>query len=204
MSYFRTLFGPSKNEIWQQLATEIQATYSKNSFWTGSKVEASVGEWTVVLDTYVVSTGKSAITFTRMRAPYVNRDGFRFKIYRESFFSDIGKFFGMQDVEVGHPNFDDQFILQGTNESQLRLLLSNEAIRTLLEAQPEIKLEVKDDDGWLKQRFPDNVDELHFQVVGVIKDIDRLKKLFDLFAEILNELCRIGSAYEDKPTVELR
>jgi len=33
-------------------------------------------------------------------------------------------------------------------------------------------------------------------VAGVIKDVERLKQLFELFAETLDHLCRIGSAYE--------
>jgi len=47
------------------------------------------------------------------------------------------------------------------------------------------------------------VDELYFEVVGVIKDKERLKKLFDLFALVLDELCRFGSAYENEPKVIL-
>jgi hypothetical protein len=53
---------------------------------------------------------------------------------------------------------------------------------------------VKDDENkfWGGQGFPSNVDELYFQVTGVIKDVGRLKQLFDLFAETLDELCRMG------------
>ncbi len=40
--------------------------------------------------------------------------------------------------------------------------------------------------------------------IGVIKDTERLKQLFDLFAEVLNHLCQIGSAYEDDPGMELK
>jgi hypothetical protein len=47
------------------------------------------------------------------------------------------------------------------------------------------------------------VDELHFQVVGVIKDVEQLKALIDLFATLLDQLCRIGSAYKQEPGVEL-
>lgn len=47
--------------------------------------------------------------------------------------------------------------------------------------------------------FPNGVDELYFEVVGVIKDVERLKELFDLFSETLDELCRMGSAYENSP-----
>jgi hypothetical protein len=37
----------------------------------------------------------------------------------------------------------------------------------------------------------------------VIKDLDRLRALFDLFAEVLHQLCVIGSAYESDPGVRL-
>jgi hypothetical protein len=37
----------------------------------------------------------------------------------------------------------------------------------------------------------------------VIKDVDRLKALFDLFAAVLNQLCRIGAAYKQETGVDL-
>lgn len=203
MGFLREIFGPSKNEIWAQLSSEIEAEFIKGDFFTNSKVVARVKDWTVTLDTYAVSTGKSSVTYTRMRAPYVNKDNFTFKIYREGVFSDIGKLFGMQDVEVGYPAFDESFIIKGSDEQKLKELFANEKIRTLIEQQPEIHLEVKDDEGWFGAEFPEGVDELYFQVAGVICDIDRLKSLYQLFAEVLEHLCAIGSAYSDDPGVEL-
>jgi hypothetical protein len=41
-------------------------------------------------------------------------------------------------------------------------------------------------------------------VAGVIKDVDRLKLLYDLFAETLEELCRIGAASDTPPGVKLK
>ena len=58
-------------------------------------------------------------------------------------------------------------------------------------------------EGWFGPKFPEDVDELHFQVVGVIKDVERLKALFDLFAAVLDQLCRIGSAYKQEPGIEV-
>jgi hypothetical protein len=40
--------------------------------------------------------------------------------------------------------------------------------------------------------------------VGVIKDLDRLKLLYDLFVETLDSLCRIGAAVDTPPGVEVR
>jgi hypothetical protein len=160
--------------------------------------------WVITLDPYVVSTGKTTITYTRMRAPYVNRDGFGFQIYRKGIFSAIGKWLGGQDVEIGDAFFDDAFIIKGTDEDKIRQLFSPLQIRDLIIKQPDFHLVVKDDEGWFGTQFPDGVDELQFQVVGVIKDVERLKALYELFAEILQQLCRIGSAYEDDPQVTLR
>ncbi len=47
------------------------------------------------------------------------------------------------------------------------------------------------------------MDELHFRAHGVIKEVDRLKALFDLFAAVLDRLGRIGSAGKREPGVTL-
>ena len=203
MGVLRGWFGPSREEIWRQLSTEIGARYVAGGFWKGDKVQATHEEWTVTLDTYAVSTGKAVIVFTRMRAPYVNPNSFRFTIYRKGIFSDIGKWFGMQDIEVGDPEFDRDFIIKGTDESLVRELLSHPKLRDLIARQREIHFTVKDDEGWFGTTFPEGVDELRFEVAGVIKDIERLKLLYELFAETLDQLCRIGSVYEESPQVEL-
>jgi len=204
MSILRQMFGPSKSEIWKELSGEIGADYFEGGFLKNGKITLEHGEWVITLDTYAVHTGKSTIIYTRMRAPYVNKDGFRFTIYRKSIFSWVGKLFKMQDIEIGDPQFDEDFIVQGEPEEKVKRLLSNRKIRELIENQKTIHFMVKDDEGWFKQKFPEGVDELHFQVVGIIKDKERLKELFDLFSEVLDELCRIGSAYKDSPDFELK
>jgi hypothetical protein len=197
------LFGPSKKEVWKQLAGEIQADYVNNGFWVGDRVEAQVDNWVVVLDTYTVSTGKSSITYTRMRAPFVNLDNFYFKIYRTGIFSGLGKILGMEDINIGHEEFDGDFVIKSNSVEKVKQLFSNESIRALIQGQPQINLEIKDDEGFFKAHFPEGVDELYFQVTGVIKDIDRLKELYELFAEVLKELYSMGSASSEEPGVVL-
>ena len=207
MSFLRDLFGPSKQEIWQQFAAAVGGTMTQGSFWngTGDKVEAAHGQWIVTLDSYTVSTGKSTMTITRMRAPYVNPDGFRFTVYRKSIFSGIAKWFGMQDINVGDPSFDDEFIIQGNDEARVRRLLAVPRLRYLIRLQPNIHFSVRHegDSFWSTRNFPPNVDELYFEVVGLITDMDRLKQLYDLFSETLDELCKMGSAYKDDPGIRL-
>ena len=203
MNTLRKLFGPSKSELWRQLCTETGADYVQGGFWKRDKVQATHGEWTITLDTYVVSTGKTTMHFTRLRAPYVNPDHFRFTIYRRGLFTDTAKWLGMQDIAIGHPDFDRDFVIKGTDESKLRALFDNARLRDLITAQPKIHLTVKDNEGLFGADFPADTDELCFHVRGIIEDVERLKLLFELFAETLDQLCHIGSAYEEAPKLKL-
>ncbi len=203
MSMLRKIFGPSKDEIWRQLCDQIGGDFVEGGFFTSSRAQSQHDQWTITLDTYTESNGKTSHTYTRMRVPYVNKDGFRFTVYRRGFFSELGKLLGMQDVEIGDPEFDDAFIIKGNDEQKLRMLFASPRIRQLTERQATIYLTVRDDEGWFRSRFPEGVDELYFRVYGVIRDLERLKALYDLFAEVLDRLCKIGSAYEDDPGVVL-
>lgn len=204
MNAFTRVFGPSRREVWQQLSEAVGGRFVKGGFAVGDKVEVQHGEWTLTLDTYIVTTRKVTIPFTRMRAPFVAASDFRFRVYRKSVFSGIAKRLGMQDIEIGDAPFDEGFIVQGASETRVRRLLSNARIRELIAAQKDIELGVKDDEGWFGSKFPEGVDELYFSVSGIIKDIARLESLFDLFAETLDELHRIGAARTQPPKVTLR
>lgn len=50
------------------------------------------------------------------------------------------------------------------------------------------------------------VAELRFSCVGVIKNVDQLTDLYNLFlfGETLEHLCEMGSAYEDDPNIDLK
>lgn len=197
------LFGPSKKEVWKQLSEEINANLVEGGFWKGNRVEGRHNNWVIYLDTYTVSTGKSSVTYTRMRAPFINMNNFSFKIYKSGLFSDIGKAFGMQDIEVGYEDFDRDYIIQGNDEGLVTKLFSNSKIRELITLQPRLRLEIKKSEGAFGPAFPENESELYFLVTGVIKDIDLLKNLFELFSEVLEELELIGSAGGDSPSVKL-
>jgi hypothetical protein len=198
----RRLFGSAQREIWEQLGSEIGAQV-EHDFWTGTEVRATVRDWTVTLD----STRDATMRFTRMRAPYANPSGFRFTLHPDGFFNSIAKFFGMQDVEVGHPDFDERFIIKGNDSDRLVALFDDPEIRELVMEQPSIYLTVRDDDGWLGDDYHDETDLLEFLCADIVEDRERLHRLFALFGAVLDRLCRLGEAYEapdssSEPTAE--
>lgn len=197
------LFGPSKKEIWTQLSEEINANYIEGSFLKGARVEYTYNNWIIYLDTYTVSTGKSSVTYTRMRAPFINMKKFQFKIYKKGLFSNVGKALGMQDIEIGYDLFDNAYIIKGNDEVLVKKLFLNDDIRNLIQKQPRIRFEVKEDEGMLSTKFKDNESELSFIVTGVMKDIDKLKNLFKLFTKVLDEFEINGITINKAPEVRL-
>lgn len=205
MSVLKSVFGPSKKEIWAQIANEIDGKVLDRGFWKSDALAFRHKEWTIILDTFTRSNGQySNSTYTRIRAPFINKDGLYFKIYRENFFSTIGKLFGMQDIEVGDPYFDKEFIIKGNSEEQIRKLLKSAQLKGLIRRIPKIHFQVKDTEYKLFQRtFPKGVDMLYFESMGVIKNKETLKNLFLLFSAILERLVQIDSAYENDPLIDL-
>lgn len=197
------MFGPSKKEIWEALSNEIRGRYDAGSFWVGDHVEAVHGNWTLYLDTYTVSAGNTHVTYTRMRAPFVNPSGVRFKIYRKGFFSEMGKALGGQDLETGYEEFDEAFIIKGNQEETVRRIFSDQEVRRLLMDMKTVQLEVKPDEGAFGPRYGDEEDVLTFMVPGILKEIETLRGFFDLFAAVLDAMTAVGAASPEAPSVRL-
>jgi hypothetical protein len=196
MGFFKSVFGPSREEIWTELCRQIGGEVVAGGLWHGDKLKAQVQDWTVTLDEYTVMVMASKVPVviqnTRMRAPFPNPSGFRFSIYRASVFSALGSLLGMQDIQVGHREFDEKFVIKGNNESEVKTLCNSERLRALVTAQPAFRLTIHDDDGWFGEKYPPEVDVLTFDVAEQIRDVGRLRGLYDVFAETLNLLSEMG------------
>ncbi len=207
MGFLSSLFGPSKEEIWSQVANEINGDFIDGGFWKRDKLVYQHKEWELVLDTYTRSSGtgknRSTKTYTRLRAPFINKDGLYFKLYREGLFSSIGKFLGSQDIVIGDNFFDDEFIIKGNDENKIIRLFQNERIKELMSYQPSVSIEVRTGEGIFSNKYPDGIDELYFSCRGVMKSKEDLKNLFELFSQILTRLVQIDSAYQNDPEVDV-
>lgn len=201
-NHLLNLFRPEKKVIWQQLCKEIDADFiPAKGFLDFDSIQAYHNNWTVVIDNF--KKGKRP-THTRIRAPYINADGFQFRIFGKPLLDFVAKNFRSQDVLVGFKGFDDDFIIQGNDEHKLRQLFENNNIRKLISRQyPEtFLLENRVDHKWSVKQYGKGVSELYFHYKGLITDLDQLWDLYDLFGETLHQLCHIGSAYEDDPLLK--
>lgn len=194
-----SLFGPSKDEIWQQIANDIGGEYINKGFWKTNELRYGHKEWELILDTL----HRNKMTYTRLRVPFKNKDNLQFKIYREGFFSSIGKFFGMQDIDIRDRRFSDDYVIQGNSRHKIEKLLNDPKLKALFEMVPNVYVQIQPDAGWFQKKYPEGVQVLYFEQAGILKNRETLRLLFQLFTTILDRLVHIDSAYEDDPRLRL-
>ena len=185
----RTEDPPDYREVWRQFANQIGAEFIGESDET-CKVRARVKNWTITFS-YVrmrVFDDEESHFHTRVDAPYLSKNGFEFMVHPRGAFSDLGKLFGAQHVEIGDPHIDDHFIIKANDESKVRALFAIPRIRQLIQAQPKFG------------RFGAGSNELYLHdMTDHIMDLKLFTSLFELFTETLNQLVEIGSASEYPP-----
>lgn len=194
---------PWYDDVFMHFSDEVGGEFLREHNLLGLRkspqVLVHVKPWIITFDTYDVAVpGGLGTTSTRVRAAYVSKDVFEFKIYRPGFFS---KLVAMQEFETGYPEFDRAFAIQPYGESKAQAVIENPKIRKLIQSlllngnYPVLKAE---NHGWW-----DGYQTLCYEEGEIITDVGRLKSILELFSEVLNHLCRIGLATEDDPNCML-
>ena len=204
---------------WKQLASEVGGELitrkERGRRYVGRHLQlavvANAGSSPIALDVRVEYGGEYAPNslVTRIRAPYVARDSFAFSVKRvRARLSDgavlhgMARLAGRHKVEPGDLGFDRDFLITANDTDKVRALLAAPRIRDLIQSQPSLDISAARP-GWrLFKRSGQRLSVLRFEEEGVITDVDRLKSLFGLFQETLNQLCQIGSASQEEPNPE--
>lgn len=196
MSQRRSVFTEYKEQIWTQLSEKIGGRFEHPEL-RDAKIIAQVGPWTLTLDTERVLAGYDHAVFTRIRAPFINPESFRFTVYESDVFSQLGSLVGLQDIQVGKPEFDARYTIKSNNPERVKQMLTHPGVQDSIQKLPTIYLTIKDDEGWFHETFPEGVDELYALLDGEITDLKALEEFYNLFASLLNFLTHTGSAYEN-------
>jgi hypothetical protein len=209
---------PTREHPWGQFAEEIGGVFytAKSNSWRHvppERVVAMVKQWTITLDAVehdsiahwlgggtpgVGRGGGSA----QMRAAFISKDGFRFRIGIRTMIGGLVKLLGMQEIRISYPDFDRQYVIRSNDESKVRALFANPRIRELIELIPPRDMDTFEVNHW--EKAPEEALQLQFYLRYWLKsDVERLKSLYDLFVETLSELVRMGPASEQAPPVAM-
>jgi hypothetical protein len=188
-------------ETWDEFCGRVDAALAEYAR-TG-RTRVRYRGWCVTLDTNVVPAGAAAAVVTRMRAPFVGRGRFRFKLQRRDLLDALARRLRIHSSETGQSDFDREFVVRSENDEAVRRLFDSADIRRLIQSQPSINLEARGGDGPFGAALPEGVDELVLRAPGFVTDAERLRRLFALFALLLERLCETGAACDEEPGVTL-
>jgi hypothetical protein len=110
------------------------------------------------IQVYQTSGSKNSPPTTHMNCTLNSMKDYNISISSENVLVKIGKSFGMKDIQIGNSEFDELFLVRGSNEMIVRTFLVpeiQESILHLEERSPTIKIEKKafnfNISGWLKK-----------------------------------------------------
>ncbi len=183
-----------------------------------------VGDWMVTVDVHQADK----MTFTRYRCAFANPGRLRFHIRSKSLLSNLGIALGMQDIQVGHPDFgphepmfgtdsfvdleemrnrrsefDDTYIIQGDNPRFVVDFFRNYRIRDLLRPKQGMRFETRESEVF-GDSLPAGFSKLEYLEQGILRKADRLNELFDLFGESLETLVKLGVTPQNAARIELQ
>lgn len=184
-------FGLIKDAAWHRILNGVGDNLLNHNYLKDQRIELDIGDWAITIDSY--STNEK--TYTRLRAPYINTENFRFKVFRKGFFSNLMKLFGMQDIEIENTAFDENFIIQATDKDKIKALFSDYLIREMIMNLDSVLIQVKEDESWFKDKYPNGIDELYIEVPVLVQDIEQLEVMFLILAKIFQYLCNISKGY---------
>jgi len=132
--------GNTVEEIW----TQIDASFTDNpdlfEFNAVIKQEGHTVEFNLDIDLGGGFEGGYALTrfVSRLR----KFDDFRFSLHRQDLIDGIGKFLGMQDVEIGVPGFDKDIVIKTNDEERLKDILSSSTVLKVLQTLPDFSFHI--------------------------------------------------------------
>lgn len=183
MQDIRHLSAETEDQLWQQLEADLAQSEDALEY----EAVLQHGPHTFALDIDVDLGGgfESGYETTTFSAALDNPSQFRFGFHHQSFLDNMGKFLGMQDIEIGDPIFDAAVVVKSSDETKVRALLADEALRTALTGLENFTLELN---------LPSAIDSDHehskltLTVEEAVTEPARLRSLFDVFLQVLKAL----------------
>ena len=134
-------------EAWREFATSRGYAWKDGSGpWyrrPSDSIDATVEGASVKLDTYVVSSGKHSVTYTRVACTLRSAPRAKIHVGRRSFLTVIAERFGWRAVPMGDPTFDRTMAVRSKDAESARRTL-DESVRARLLGIPRV-VEVKID-----------------------------------------------------------
>jgi hypothetical protein len=121
--------------------------------------------------------------YAMLKSPVSLNSNFKFAIHNEEFIDEVGKFFGMQDVQTGYQDLDNHLVIKTNDENKVRKIFASDTVRNIFIALDSFHcgIHMHNDDGAQQQFLELYVDEN-------ADDLLVLKSLYKAFYNLLTAI----------------
>ncbi|MFC5269301.1 hypothetical protein [Adhaeribacter terreus] len=180
MENLRQFSGESENEIWQQIAADM---HQQNEILEYS-AQINQQDHQVYFDIDIDLGGgfEGGFETTTFMAP-VNNSELKFHLYPQNWLNEVGKILGLEDVELGYPEFDKTFIIKASNPEKLKRIFADETIRQTLLKYPDCELKLSHEHD-----KPNARNLLTFNLDLALISPEHLREVYHVMLQILEKL----------------
>ena len=171
----------TNDEIWEQIGRDIKADEFAYS------VIISVGGRKIYLDIDVDPGGgfEGGYQTTTLRSSLEKAGDFKFALHHQGLLDEIGKFFGMEDIETGYPEFDKKVIVKTNDAERIKRLFADQSTRAPFKHLSDFTFHITQhhiDETEAKADF------LDLTIEEAITDIPTLKSIYNAFYAVLEKI----------------
>jgi hypothetical protein len=175
--------GKTEAEVWKQVEADLNK--EKDVYDYNAVIEQDDKKISLIIDIDLGGGFEGGYANTGFSAGIPDAKGFRFAVHRDGFIDDIGKFLGMQDVEVGYTELDKHLIIKTNDEAKVKTLFTDGKVRAVFEKLDDFDFGIhmhSVEHGDHKQAF------LELNIEDGITEPAELKKLYSAFYSVLETI----------------
>jgi len=125
---------------------------------------------------------ESGFESTTLSAVVPDLHEFKFSIHHEDLIDMVGKLFGMQDIIIGYPEFDDKLIIKTNDAVKIKNIFSDKKTRQIFQSLKGFTLHT----GSRNIGDTDNKEDfVELTIDRGVLDMEELRKIYAAFVNVL-------------------
>jgi len=177
METAKIIKGNSEQEVWSEIEKDLNIDEVDHY-----QVLIKQGDKNIefIVDIDLGGGFEGGSQYAMLRSPIVVKNDFKFAIHNEDFIDEVGKFFGMQDVETGYEELDKHLVIKTNDENKARRIFASDTVRNILIALDSFHCGIHTHtNNGAKQHF------LELYIDENVDDLLVLKSLYKVFYSLL-------------------
>ena len=180
MSETKHITGSTTDDLWRQVSADLSG---KEVYEYSVLLVQGAGKVELVIDIDLGGGFESGSATTSFRAPVAPVHDFRFALHHKGLIDSAGRLFGMEDVVIGYPEFDDALIIKTNDRERTRRIFSDANVRKIFQSLRSFTLHLA------RHHIAGQTEKQPFLELSIeegITDPAMLRNLYEVFLKVLS------------------